>query len=311
MMEKISSFSAARRIRLIKTPSIFFWIGLAILSFLVSAGAQQPQTKPQAQAPLEVKQVRANVYEVTGGSGANTGFIIGQNGVIIVDAKMTPESAQEMMAAVARVSSLPWQAVVLTHSDGDHVNGLVGFPERLPVIAHENTYQEMKQAMSEGALLNYLPSITYRQEMTLRSGNTIIQLLHFGPGHTSGDTVVYIPEAKVAFLGDLVFVGRDPLIHRQKGGNSFGVVKTLKEVLKLDADLFIHGHGEVLDRKGVEKAIAALEAKQEQVKALVAQGKSLDEVKAALNVQEPPIPPGRTRHPGLVEIIYLELTEKR
>ncbi len=310
-MERIGSVSLFGVIHRPKRLSVFLLVGLTIVALRAPAAAQQPQAKPQAPPPLGVKQVRANVYEVTGGSGANAGFIVGQKGVIVVDAKMTPESAREMIAAVAKVSSLPLEAIVLTHSDGDHVNGLVGFPENLPVISTENTYQEMKQAISEGPLLNYLPSITYHQELTLRSGNTVIKLLYFGPGHTSGDTVVYIPELKVAFLGDLVFVGRDPLIHRQKGGNSFGVVKILKEVLKLDAELFIHGHGEVLDRAGVEKAIAELEAKQQQVKALVDQGKSLDEIKAALKVQEAPVPPARTRRPSLVEIIYLELTEKK
>lgn len=300
----------APRNKLTQKISILLISGLIVLSFPGTFQAQQPPTKPQPAPPLEVKQVRANVYEVTGGSGANAGFILGQKGVIIIDAKMTPESAQEMLAAVAKLSHLPLQAIVLTHSDGDHVNGLVGFPDSLPVIAHENTYHEMKQAVSEGPLLNYLPSITYKQELILRSGGTVVHLLYFGPGHTSGDTVVYIPEAKVCFLGDLVFVGRDPLIHRQKGGNSFGVVQILKEVLKLDADLFIHGHGEVLDRSGVEKAIAELEAKQNQVKMLIDQGKSLDEIKVALNVQEAPVAAGRTRRPSLVEIIYLELSEK-
>ncbi len=251
------------------------------------------------------------MYEIVGGSGANSGLIIGEKGYFLIDAKMTPQSAKEMLAAIARITQLPIQAVILTHSDGDHVNGLPGLPEGVTVISHENTYQEMKQAITEGPVLNYLPCITYKQELLLRSGKIAVHLLHFGPGHTSGDSVVYLPEEKVAFLGDLIFIGREPLIHRQKGGNSFGVVKILKEVLKLEATSFIHGHGEVIDRFELQKAIADLEARQTQVKTLVDQGKSLDEIKAALNVKDAPEVAGRPRRPSLVEIIYLELTEKK
>jgi len=296
-----------KRAEHLRWPKMLGLLVILVIAWPCLGLAQTTQTPP----PLEIKQVRANVYEVTGGSGANTGFIIGEKGVIVVDAKMTADSAREMLTAVSKVSSLPLQAIILTHSDGDHVNGLIGWPKEIPVIAHENTFQEMKGTIKEGPLLDYFPSITYKQELIIRSGKTAVHLLYFGPGHTSGDTVVYLPEEKVAFLGDLVFIGREPLIHRQKGGNSFGVVKILKQVLQLEATSFIHGHGEVIDRSGVEKAISELEARQAQVKTLLAQGKSLEEIKAALNVQEAPVAPGRTRRPSLVEIIYLELTEKK
>ncbi|MCX7974365.1 MAG: MBL fold metallo-hydrolase [Candidatus Aminicenantes bacterium] len=284
-----------------------FLIASLIIIYFTPSNSQQISELP----PIEIKKIRGNVYEITGGSGANAGLIIGEKGYFLIDAKMNPQSAREMLQVIAQMTTLPLQAVILTHSDGDHVNGLPGLPEKTTVIAHENTYQEMKQVTTEGPLLNYLPSITYKQELILRSGKTTIHLYHFGPGHTSGDSIIYIPEEKVAFLGDLVFIGRDPLIHRHKGGNSFGVVKILEEVLKLDATSFIHGHGEVIDRTSVEKAIAALKARQEQIKALIEQGKSLEEIKTILQVKEPPDVPGRPKRPTLVEIIYLELTEKR
>lgn len=284
--------------------SYLFFFSLTIFIHLIAQQTAQPP-------PIELKPVRPNVYEIVGGSGANAGLIIGEKGFFLIDAKMTPQSAREMMAAIAKITQLPLQAVILTHSDGDHVNGLPGLPEGVTVIAHENTYQEMKQAITEGPVLSYLPWITYQQELLIRSGKTALHLLYFGPGHTSGDSVIYLPEEKVAFLGDLIFIGREPLIHRQKGGNSFGVVKILKEALKLEATSFIYGHGEVIDRSGVEKAIADLEARQAKVKTLIDQGKSLDEIKAAFNVKDAPEVPGRPRRPSLVEIIYLELTEKK
>jgi glyoxylase-like metal-dependent hydrolase (beta-lactamase superfamily II) len=136
-------------------------------------------------------------------------------------------------------------------------------------------------------------------------------LYHFGPAHTSGDVVVYFPEQKVAFLGDLIFLGRDPLIHRHKNGSSFGLVKTLKSILKLDADTFVHGHGDIASSADIKGLIKSLEDKQANIKALIKGGKSLDEIKKIFKVQDRPVRPGRRRWPSLVETIYLELTEKK
>ena len=137
-----------------------------------------------------------------------------------------------------------------------------------------------------------------------------IQLLHYGPAHTSGDIVVFFPEKRLAFVGDLVFVGRDPLIHRQKGGTSTGLVKTLQALLDLGADKYVPGHGEVLGRSEVEAALESLREKQDRVRALIREGKSLEETKAAFGISTAPAKPGGFSFPSLVEVIYLELSAK-
>jgi glyoxylase-like metal-dependent hydrolase (beta-lactamase superfamily II) len=147
--------------------------------------------------------------------------------------------------------------------------------------------------------------------MKIHFGDKIVKLFHFGPAHTSGDVVVYFPDEKVAFIGDLLFLGRDPLIHRHKNGNSFGLVKTLKSILKLGADTFIHGHGSIASPKDLEDMIKSLEEKQTKINALIKEGKSLEEIKKIFKVEDRPPRPGRSRRPGLVETIYLELTEKK
>src|SRR5437763_13303769 len=98
-------------------------LAIALLSVLAtSVIAQQP-----AQ-PLSVKPLKQNVYWGQGGAGGNTGIIIGTTGVIVVDAKTTADSAKEMLAEIAKLTPKPVTHVILTHSDGDHVNGLAGFP---------------------------------------------------------------------------------------------------------------------------------------------------------------------------------------
>jgi len=71
-------------------------------------------------------------------------------------------------------------------------------------------------------LKNFLPSETYEGIKNLDFEGTKLELRNFGPAHTSGDTVIFIPESKVAIAGDLVFIGRDPLIHKHKNGSFSG-----------------------------------------------------------------------------------------
>jgi cyclase len=136
-----------------------------------------------------------------------------------------------------------------------------------------------------------------------------VELLYFGPAHTSGDLVVFLPEQKLAFAGDLLFVGRDPLIHRQKGGSSLGLVQTLNKVLAMDADLFLSGHNDPLGKAEIRTLVASIEDKQAKVKSLVQQGKSLDEIKQAMGVATA-AGGGGPRFPSLVEIIYQEVGGK-
>jgi glyoxylase-like metal-dependent hydrolase (beta-lactamase superfamily II) len=292
----------------------FLWLSLFLFFVSVTSGVSQ-QTKPaqpsQESPPIAVQNVKGNIYEIKGGSGANTGFFIGEKEVLVIDAKMSAESTKQMIAEIKRLTSNPITYVVLTHSDGDHVNGLIGFPDVVKIIAHNQTRKDMEEAFKDAAQRAYLPHLTFSEKLNLYSGNKVINFIHFGPAHTSGDTVIYFPDEKVAFVGDLLFIGRDPLIHRPKGGNSFGLVKNLKAILELDADTFVHGHGDIASRSDVEGLIKSLEEKQAKIQALIKEGKSLEEIKKIFNVEDKPTPPGGRRFVSLVEVIYLELTEKK
>jgi len=303
-----------RRVSMKKNVKIFLVTAFVLSTFastcvaLSQASSSQPSQQPP---PLSVQQVKGNIYEVKGGSGANAGFFIGDKEVLVVDAKMTPESAKEMLAQINRLTSNPIVYVALTHSDGDHVNGLTGFPNSIRIIAHQETRKYMEEAFQEPAQIAFLPQITFSQELDLYSGKEKIRFLYFGPAHTSGDAVIYFPEEKVAFVGDLLFLGRDPLIHRNKNGNSFGVVKNLKAILELDVDTFVHGHGDLAGRSDVEDLIKSIEEKQQKIKSLISEGKSLEEIKSIFKVEERPAQPGKPRWMSLVEVIYLELTEAK
>jgi len=274
--------------------------------------AQPPQYQQQA-APLALEKITEHIYHIKGGSGANCGVIIGDREIMVIDAKMSEDSAGQMLAQVQKLSTIPIGILAFTHSDGDHVNGITAFPADLKIIAHEETKRYMDETFKDERQRAYLPRITAfgPQGYEYDLGNRKVQIYYFGPAHTSGDVVVYCPGEKVAIMGDLIFIGRDPLIHRHKNGNSFGLVKVLKETLKLDAEIFLSGHAEKATCADVETMIKSLEDKQGQIKSMGAEGKSLAEIKSFYKVEDRPSQPGRPRFLSLPEVIYLELTEKK
>jgi cyclase len=278
---------------------------------------QQPPAKPsmpEAAAPAAEK-VGTHLYLVKGGGGANTAFYVTKTQVIAVDAKMTAEGARQMVAEIAKITPNPLSILIITHSDGDHINGLEGFSKGLTILSSEGTKREMEEAFKDERLAGlraYLPTQTYASEMQLRTpmpegGLALVSLYHFGPAHTSGDTIVLFHNEKTAFVGDLAFTDRDPLVHRQKGGTPVGYIETLKKIIALPADKYLSGHADPLSKDDLRALLTSMEDKLAKVRALVAQGKTLDEVKAAMGVQTT----AGSRWPSLVEVMYLELTEKR
>src|SRR5256885_2745256 len=121
--------------------SVFGFAFVAGLTALgVAAFAQAPNQ------PLTLKKVKDNIYFVEGGGG-NSSIIIGQNGVTVVDVKTTLEAGKGIVDEVGKLTNKPITTVILTHSDGDHVNGLPAFPKGITIISHENDQKEREQAL--------------------------------------------------------------------------------------------------------------------------------------------------------------------
>jgi len=282
--------------------NIFFGIILIALPASIALAQQPPQYR-QEPKPISVHKITDAVYEFRGGSGANTACILTRDGVFVVDGKMHVKSAGEMVAEIKKLSDKPITDILLTHSDGDHVQGLPGFPENVRIISHANTRKHMMKANEESDSDLPLPSMTFTKRMQIHAGKTRILLFHFGPAHTDGDVVIFLPKDKVAIIGDLFFTDRDPLIHMHKNGNSFGLAKTLKQICELDAEIVLSGHSEPVGKPEIRELLKSLEDKQGAIKRMVAEGKTLDEIKTSFD-----IPLEEQRWKSLVEVIYLELT---
>jgi len=122
-------------------------IGVAAL--LTPAAAQQPAQAP-APPPITMKQIKPDVWAALGGAGGNVTIIVGKTSVIVVDAKQTEPGAKDLLAEVAKITPKPVKTAIITHSDGDHVNGLVAFPAGTKIIAHENNKKEQETALAAG-----------------------------------------------------------------------------------------------------------------------------------------------------------------
>ena len=288
----------------------------AIAALVVAAPVfAQPQPQPQPQA-LSVQQLTPDVYWASGGGG-NSGIVIGDQGVIVVDAKTTPDAGKALLAEIAKLTTKPVTDVILTHSDGDHVNGLAAFPAGVHVIADEGCKTEMDAALAAGGRgappADHMPTkVITGESQRLTLDGVVFELHHWAPAHTSGDLVVLLPAQKIVFTGDIITTNRpDPLIHLEKHGSSEGWITTVQGLLKLNADKFVPGHGDLQTKADVEGRLASTTKKRQQIAALVKQGKSLEEIRTAVG---DPAPAAGGRGGGFAsftEVVYRELTASR
>src|ERR1700674_3239871 len=191
--------------------------GLAMLGSLCAFGVSV--AAQQQPPPLSVKKLAEDVYWTQGGAGGNTGIIIGKDGVIVVDAKTTADSAKQVLAEIAKITPKPVTTVIITHSDGDHVNGLAAFPAGLTIISQENCKKEMEASASSRnpAPQDRLPTKTVANKESLTINGVKLNLFHYAPAHTSGDLMVYLPEQKIVFTGDIIATNQPyTLIHAEK-----------------------------------------------------------------------------------------------
>lgn len=267
-------------------------------------------------APLSVMPLRGGVYWVSGGV-SNTGFIVGDTGVIAIDAQMFVPTARRELAEIAKITSKPVNAIILTHSDPDHINGLPAYPAGLQVIAQERVKAEILAALeapragglpTPPQMRDFLPNLEVGDSKTLVLDGVRIVLTHVAAAHTDGDLVVYLPEQKIVFAGDLVTpaMGAYPVIHLNKHGSSLGWIASVKAMLALDAEIYICGHGDRVDRDQLRTRLSEAVRRRAEIKGLFDRGKSLEQIKIELHDADPPSGDA-AMFPGFTQTVFQEL----
>ena len=270
---------------------------------------------PQIFHPLN-----SSVWWVFGPStsnNSNNGIIIGRDGVILFDTKNTLEDEQTLLATLKTITDKPITTVILSHSDGDHTNGLPALPKGVTVIAQDYCKKTMVDSAAKGgrgaANPDYLPTKSFDKKESMTVNGVRLELLHYAPAHTGGDTILYLPQQKIVFMGDVVLTEQnDPVMHMDNGGSPEGIVESIKGMLALDSNTYVSGHGTLATKAELQRRLTIYEDKIAKIKALVAQGKTLPEIQEALGEPVPPPAPAGGRGGGglgsFTTNIYTELT---
>lgn len=247
-----------------------------------------------ADKKITFAQIGEGLYAFTAEGDPNTGIIIGDNEVMIVDAQATPAMAQAVIERVRSVTDKPITHVLLSHYHAVRVLGASAYGAKA-VIASDATRGlivergEQDMASEIGRFPRLFrgqesipgltwPSITFKDEMTVWLGKREVRIRHLGRGHTAGDTIAYVPDANVVFSGDLV---------EYKSACYCGDAhfkdwpKTLDKLAAYNPVALVPGRGDALVGKAkVEAAIAGtkafLEATYGTVAAAVARGDDLN-----------------------------------
>lgn len=257
-----------------------------------------------SQGDLEAKRVTFSrladgVYAYTAEGDPNTGIVVGDDGVMVIDTQATPVMARGVIDAIRSVTDKPVKYVVLTHYHAVRVLGASAYGAPV-IIASQGTFDlivergehdyksevgrfpRLFQAVESVPGLTW-PTIVFQDRLTVRMGRREIQLMHLGRGHSKGDSVVWLPAERVLFSGDLVEYGATPYTgdaHLEEWP------LTLDKVAALGPAKLVPGRGEALQTpemclRAIDETRAFLTAMYGAVKEAVRQGNSLKEAYAS------------------------------
>jgi cyclase len=219
-------------------------------------GARQggaPPAQPPSAAGLTVDKLRDNMYVLRGGGG-NTAVFITATGVTLVDSKIAGWG-KPILERVKELTDKPVTTIINTHTHYDHTEGNVEFPATVEVVTHENTAKLMPEMRDVYGVQNSgrnvfrdskgvgLPKRTFKDRMTLGSGNDRIELHYFGRAHTMGDAFVVFPALRVLHTGDAFPNKGMPIMDINNGGSSLEYADTIAKAAGLsNIDTVITGH---------------------------------------------------------------------
>src|SRR5262245_4501111 len=278
--------------------------------FTVGVFSQQLTLKQQLEqlvrGPARTEKVKDGLYVIRGPflpcstrgcrpNGADDGLIhepgdvalrVTPAGAILIDDKY-PENVADVLAQVKTITSQPIKYLLNSHHHGDHASGNANIREMgIDVIGHKNIRENFLRLKQPGE-----PNIVFADYSAVYLGGVEVQLFWLGRGHTNGDTIIYFPDLKTVHTGDIIIDGM-PVIDYAGGGSAIEFVSTIDNLLKIDFDTMIPGHGHVMTKEDVRAYRNRFQTMNDRMRALVRQGvtkddlKTLDQARARLGLAD-------------------------
>lgn len=296
------------------------------LCIIVLAFANISFFTQQALAGEGLTKIADNVYsyiDIKNGSpqnsfGANAGIIIGKEGIIVIDTLTSSKEAKRFIKDIKAVTDKPVKWVVNTHYHLDHTFGNSEFVKLgATVISHDNCKRNLKNN-GEVALQNAVnygltvkdmegteiayPDITFPYRVEIDSGDQIIQLIYSGLSHTDGSILVYLPDSKILFSGDILFTDYHPFLAEGTIGEW---VKVLGQIMTMDVSTIIPGHGPVSGKQDITDLIKYLIAFDKKAKELTSKSMDVKYITAEIKKSLPQRPEGHGLIPANIQMKYI------
>ncbi len=257
--------------------------------------------------------------------GANAGIVIGDKAVLVVDTLTSAKEAAVFLSDIRKVTQKPIRYVVNTHYHLDHAFGNCRFSdEGAVIISHADCRRQaikvrekalegakslgMDDAALEGTRI-IVPDLAFEKSMELDLGNQVVQLLHSGrSSHTAGSILVWLPDRKVVFAGDILFTDFHPYLAE---GDLKGWNKALDDLLALKADQIVPGHGPISGAKDVKAMKAYLAAFDRNAKKLCATSSDVELITNEMIKVLPPRADGAFIVKANIQVRYLKPADKQ
>ncbi|MFQ5716180.1 MAG: MBL fold metallo-hydrolase [Nitrospinales bacterium] len=224
---------------------------------------------------------------------SNTTFLVTKDGVIVIDTRTAPSEAKEVLGEIRKRTDLPIKFSINTSFHGGHSFDNPVFQESEHIVAHRNVFKILakisvpellimienskKDGLEKASIT--LPNLLYEKKMDMFVGGHHLELIHFGPGRTNGDTVVYLPELRMIVAGDIVVNKQIPFLGH---GHIESWIQVLIEIEKLNIERVIPGHGDVGGKPILLQTKHYLYALRNQVLKQIKAGKTLEETLKAV-----------------------------
>jgi len=231
-----------------------------------------------AEREHAITKVRDGLYRVTSGAHISM-YWVTDKGIVILD-PVSKEDASWLKGELGKRHKQPIRYVVYSHNHYDHVYGGEVFDAPGVVfVSHELARDDLVRSKAR----TRIPELTFNDELALHLGGQTLRLRYHGPNNGRGSVSILFETQRVLFVVDWIVVGRMPWKDLE-GYDIEGMIRSTKEVLALDWDLFVGGHGEVGDRDDVKHYLDYLESLYGSVRDGMLEGKSLETLRSEIRL---------------------------